>query len=505
MQPTTKIASLILVIITVLITVPAAMSDQRVNAQSSDDVRYHCANLDLWMRECPQWSCGTMLKYSRGTLLFVHDTVTGDREAGSDEWLLVEDPVQHIRGYVHSTQAWECEPEPWMTRPVVPRISPHVQAIYARGLSLGNDPTRFSKIGDCQNVTAYYLSHFDHPMQYDLGPFSDLQTTIDHFAGSFARESAAVEGGYTVASVLSPIWADPSRCESDETPLLCEERLYNPSIVIISMETWSRTGYQPPELYEEYLGNVVEFWIERGVVPIVGTKADNLEGDHSINQAIVRVADKYEIPLWNFWLAAQSLPDGGLQDPERDRFHLLWARSFYNNIHRLRDGWPVRNLTALQAIDAVWTAVKSTDAAAPTDVEDSTTSPGAINDTAPVNSSEDEAHPGQSAAGVEIEAGQVVEDYLLALTQHNAEAAYALACDAWVDQVAMDLGSFSSVDAVFDDVVCTTTEATADEALVTCSGALLVTYDGDTRRLPLSGTTYRLRWDSQTWKLCGQN
>jgi len=35
----------------------------------------------------------------------------------------------------------------------------------------------------------------------------------------------------------------------------------------------------------------------------------------------------------------------------------LWARSFYNNPARLRDGWPIRNLTALQAIGTVWQGV----------------------------------------------------------------------------------------------------------------------------------------------------
>ncbi|MFN8448657.1 MAG: hypothetical protein U0521_08725 [Anaerolineae bacterium] len=85
-------------------------------------------------------------------------------------------------------------------------------------------------------------------------------------------------------------------------------------------------------------------------MPILGTKADDLEGDNGINQAIVRVANHYEVPLWNFWLAVQQLPGHGLSE---DGFHLTFARDFYDDPVRLESGWLVRNLTALEALDGV--------------------------------------------------------------------------------------------------------------------------------------------------------
>ena len=317
-----------------------------------------CTIAEANLRTCPYWQdCDITLTYGPNTLLVVRDTASGDRDFGSDLWLVVEDPVQGIEGYIHSTRARECAPQPWQLLPVVPEVSDSMREIYVQGLALGNDPGAFSKVGDCQNVEAYFLSHFDSPNEYDLGSFMTLQSAVDNFAGSWVRDSAAVEAGYTVASALSPMWADPVLCEGSETPLACEDRLHNPSIVIISMETWNRTGKQPVSEYEQYLGEVVEYWLERSVIPILGTKADNLEGDHAINAAIARVAARYEVPLWNFWLAAQSLPGNGFDPNWSDSFHLLWARSFYNNPDRLRDGWPVRNLTALQTIDAVWRTI----------------------------------------------------------------------------------------------------------------------------------------------------
>jgi hypothetical protein len=95
---------------------------------------------------------------------------------------------------------------------------------------------------------------------------------------------------------------------------------------------------------------VIETVIEAGAVPILATKADNVEGDHQINAAIARLAYEYDIPLWNFWRAVQPLPNHGLLE---DGFHLTGS-IYFNGPQNLKFGWPMRNLTALQTIDAVW-------------------------------------------------------------------------------------------------------------------------------------------------------
>lgn len=241
-------------------------------------------------------------------------------------------------------------PDQWMDWPVVPSVSERMKEVYRQGLAQGRNPYRFSKIGDCQNVDSYFLSAFDHPGEYRLSAeHSYLQPTIEHFRGSWSRTSLAVKGGFNVAAVLAPFRADPNYCRPDESPLDCELRVYNPSIVIISMETW--WGKKPAETYERYLRQIVERVLAQGVVPILATKADNLEGDHSINQAIARVAYEYQVPLWNFWRAVQPLPNHGLSP---DGFHLTFSRNFFDDPLVMQNAWPWRNLTALQSIDAVW-------------------------------------------------------------------------------------------------------------------------------------------------------
>jgi hypothetical protein len=251
----------------------------------------------------------------------------------------------------------------WMTLPIIPGVSQTSREIYQRGQKMGRDPHSFSKIGDCQSITTYFLSNFELPGYYDLGENSSLQDTLTWFAGSFSRESLAVKGGYNAAAILSPLRADPKQCNSSENPIQCEFRLHNPSIALISLEEWW-SGH--PENYEKYLRQIIEYTIQQGIVPIVATKADNLEGNQQINQTIAKLAIEYDIPLWNFWLAVQPLENHGLISVDSkgssDMFHLTHSNNFffYNNLSARQSGWSVRNLTALQVIDAVWRGLSST-------------------------------------------------------------------------------------------------------------------------------------------------
>jgi hypothetical protein len=242
----------------------------------------------------------------------------------------------------------------WMKMPAVPTgISDAMREVYQRGLEMGNDPTRFSVIGDCQNVSSYFLATFDKPGDYSLGErYAYLGPTIEYYRGSFSRVSLAVRGGYNVAAVLSPLRANPEACNSNESPLDCELRAWNPSVVFVSMETW--WSEKPEDEYDKYMRRVIERILETGAVPIIATKADNLEGDHAINATIAQIAYDYDTPLWNFWAAVQPLPDRGLS---KDGFHLTFARNFFDDPRRMKNAWPWRNLTALQTLDVVRTGL----------------------------------------------------------------------------------------------------------------------------------------------------
>jgi hypothetical protein len=177
---------------------------------------------------------------------------------------------------------------------------------------------------------------------------------IDYFSGSFERPSLAAKGGLTTAGLLTTLWTD-EQCQSNETLLTCQYRIDGSSFAIISIGT-NEAYYihTNPASFEINLRVIIEDTIARGIVPILGTKADNFEGDNSINDTIARLALEYELPLWNFWLAVQPLPDQGLIDPA----HLssVSYRHFtdFSLPHALEYGMQVRNLTALQMLYFLW-------------------------------------------------------------------------------------------------------------------------------------------------------
>lgn len=248
-----------------------------------------------------------------------------------------------------STPKPPLEKDAWVKMPAVPTgVSDKMRDVYQLGLELGNDPKHFSVIGDCQNVSSYFLSVFEKPGEYSLGKYTYLQPTIDYYKGSYSHVSVAVKGGFNVAAILSPLRADKKVCNANESPLDCELRLWKPSVVIVSMETW--WSEKPETEYDKYMRRVIDRILETGAVPIIATKADNLEGHNAINATIAQIAYDYDIPLWNFWAAVQPLPDHGLSP---DGFHLTFARNFFDDHDRMLSAWPWRNLTALQTLDVV--------------------------------------------------------------------------------------------------------------------------------------------------------
>ena len=232
------------------------------------------------------------------------------------------------------------QPEDWMMWDVAPDVSGRAKEIYLNGIAMGNDPRSFSIIGDCQSEPHAFLGPYDAPDRYSLAEDSlYLQETIDNFNGSFSRQSLTTIDGSNAATMLAKGWYRRDVCAGDESPLQCELRLHKPSIVFIHVGThWSARNSQ-------YLQEIVEQLIAAGSLPIIATKADNREGNNSINESLARVAYMYDLPLWNFWASVQDLSYHGL-DPYREGGYM------YIN----REGQDIHRLTALMALDTVWRA-----------------------------------------------------------------------------------------------------------------------------------------------------
>lgn len=258
--------------------------------------------------------------------------------ASTDELTLLPSPIPTL------------DPENWMEWPVVPLLSDRVKEIYQAGKAFGNQPSAFSKVGDCGSTPSWFLGDFDRGARfYNLGDYAYLQTVIDYYQGSFGRTSLAALAGYNTSSVLTPLWSNKEFCAIDESPLACEYRLHRPIIALITL---GANDVYHLESFEPQLRKIIEYSIQQGVIPVLATKPDNVEKDHRINQITAHLAAEYQIPLWNYWRAVQPLPNHGLQE---DGVHITFAGNDFSNPLNLQAGWPVRNLTALQVLYALYT------------------------------------------------------------------------------------------------------------------------------------------------------
>jgi hypothetical protein len=254
-----------------------------------------------------------------------------------------------------STPDTRLSPDDWQEWPVIPAaISGRALEIYQHGNRSGNNPRAFSKIGDCESTPSWFLGAFDgRPDGYSLGEYGYLQSTIEYFQGSYSRTSLAAGRGFTTANELTALWADPKNCNTNETPLACEIRVNRPAFAFVMLGS---NDIYHQDTFEPNMRKILDTLMEDGIVPILVTKADNLEGDHAINATIVRLAYEYDLPLWNFWLAVQPLPSHGLQT---DGSHLTTDTPFFDDPVKMRSAWPWRNLGALQMLDTVRKAVSS--------------------------------------------------------------------------------------------------------------------------------------------------
>jgi hypothetical protein len=240
--------------------------------------------------------------------------------------------------------------------PLPPNASRHAREIYARGLAAGNNPRAFSKAGDCHSTFPNFLGAYDAPTTYNLSAqYEYLRATLVQFKGSFAHESMVASNGQTLDMMLDAKWANPNVCKSGETPLECEVRTHKPSIMFVSLGT--NEFLYTNEHYESQMRRLIFYLLDHGVVPIISTKADNREFTDQLNRINERLAKEYDVPFWDFRGAVKDLPNHGLAE---NYIHLSYSTHifYFDDPAAMQLGWTIRNLTGLQALDAVWRGVK---------------------------------------------------------------------------------------------------------------------------------------------------
>jgi hypothetical protein len=252
------------------------------------------------------------------------------------------------------------------TLPVLPAIPDSIKAIWAEGQKVGNNPSVFSKIGDCMTASPDYLTALSTG-KLELGKYSSVQIVIDRYRGapartpeagldSFNNPGLAAASGFNAASVLDPTWSDPQWCSAEFSPLTCEQEISKPSIAFIMFGTNDLNSLTPDQ-FDYYLRSVVVQVYNGGTIPVLTTfpNQPNRE-DVSVkyNQIVASIAKDYDLPLVNLWLAFDTIPNQGI-DPSAPT-HMTKPQSGNTasfTEEDLKAGYNLHNLLTLQALEAI--------------------------------------------------------------------------------------------------------------------------------------------------------
>jgi hypothetical protein len=225
--------------------------------------------------------------------------------------------------------------------PWIPVINPYMRLVYEAAPQSGHSLNMFAVVGDCNSESPVYLQRVREG-RFSFQGHEELRATVDFFWEAFKRDSLATYGSFNTASVLNPDWGHPAYCEDAEGAFQCELRWSNASVVFIALGTGDQYIWRDSE---KRYRTMIEHALQRSVLPVLVTKADALESAQGgaepdyLNSLMRRLAQEYQVPLLDFWLASRNLPGYGLQ---ADGFHLN------------EDGINLHILVTLQTLEAIW-------------------------------------------------------------------------------------------------------------------------------------------------------
>ncbi len=247
--------------------------------------------------------------------------------------------------------------------PIVPAIRGAVasRALYLvrLGRRYGNRSHVFSKIGDSITQWGFFMAPIGTG-GLRLAEHGELQGVVEWFSqetartnNSFANESLAARGGWTSRDLLDPAQADPG-C-GGVTPVDCEMRNTHPAVALIMIGT-NDLAEGDVNGFRANLNRIVSIVEAYGVVPVVSTIPYRLDSPDATNRVaayndvIIRIAAAHRAPLWNYWLAMESLPSNGLTgDGVHPSVPPDQNTAIFDGFH-LQYGFTMRNLTGLQVL-----------------------------------------------------------------------------------------------------------------------------------------------------------
>ncbi len=100
-------------------------------------------------------------------------------------------------------------------------------------------------------------------------------------------------------------------------------------------------------------------------------------------------------------------------------------------------------------------------------------------------------------------AATAVETYIKALVARDANALKNASCAQWEGDAQVELDSFTAVSITLDSLSCQESGKDGTATLVSCTGKIKASYNGENQELDLSSRTYRAVQEGGDWLMCG--
>ncbi len=199
-----------------------------------------------------------------------------------------------------------------------------LRPVYDMGISMGRVPFRFAYAGDSTILQGGVIDAFSLGSAYDLSGNADLQPIIDWFnttsgvsdSPSFSHVSAALGSGYRASDLLNPANSGGS-CNPGETPIACEVRTSNASVILIAVGYNDVLNGTDPGSFSNDLAQIVQAAVGQGAIPVLFTVRPTADGGTleqntaAINNAILNTAAAYNVPVLNIWRVFEPMGDDG--------------------------------------------------------------------------------------------------------------------------------------------------------------------------------------------------
>lgn len=217
---------------------------------------------------------------------------------------------------------------------------------------------RFSKVGDSITYSWAYMFDFYH--DYDLGPYSYLQTALDAYdpASLLVNPPIAAYPGWTSLDVLLAGNAKVAVCGLTP-PLACAYQYEQPDVALIMFGTNDVAQGVSVEAFEANMQEIIDISFDYGVTPVlstipdfIGSETHNIEGEDiaPYNAALRQLARVNGVYLIDLWSDLQHLPNKGLSSDGVHPSESPDRKDAYFDADHLQYGFNVLNLGRLKAL-----------------------------------------------------------------------------------------------------------------------------------------------------------